>query len=141
MSGELRARREIEVIQELFRLFGDGRLNDTLELMDPEVILREPGDASVVPWAGEFRGHKGVQAFYAGLAAGLSTVDIDPDSLQFMNVDGGRVLTLGTERGTAKGTGQSYVTESAWLWTVVEGRITELSAFHDTAAMSRALGG
>ena len=141
-SGEhASARGAIEVVAELYRRFGEGRLEDTLELMDSEVRLREPGDPAVLPWAGEFRGHDGVRAFYAGLAAGVTSIEIDPNSLRLLEVEGHRVLALGRERGTAAATGRSYVTDSAWLWSVEGGVVTELAAFHDTAAMEAALGG
>lgn len=128
-----------DVIDQLYRLFGEGRLDETLALMDPEVRLQEPGDRSVLPWAGEFVGHSGVIEFYASLGRGLSTIEIDGASLRLLGIGDDQVLTLGTERGTSAETGRTYVSRSAWLWTVQEGRITELQAFHDTAAMLAAM--
>lgn len=129
----------VRTVAELYRLFGEGHLEETFALMHPEVTLTEPGDPDVLPWAGEFRGHEGVRRFYEGLAEGLAEIQIDPDSLWLGRLDSGRVLATGTERGTAAGTGRSYETRSAWIWTVEGGLIRSLTAFHDTAAMTEAL--
>lgn len=139
MSREHRGDMQVEVVETLYRLFGEGRVEDTFELMDPGVILNEPGDPELLPWAGEFRGLDGLRRFYEGLGSGLSSIEIDPDSLQLLPVGEDKVLAMGTERGTAAATGRAYVTKSAWIWTVRHGRIHGLQAFHDTAAMERAL--
>ncbi len=128
-----------DVVAELYRLFSAGRLEETFKLMDPDVVLIEPGDPDIIPWAGEFRGHDGLRRFYDGLGEGLSHIEIDPDSLRLIPIGGNRVLALGTERGTAARTGRQYETRSAWIWTVRQGRISHLIAFHDTAAMAAAM--
>lgn len=56
---------------------------------------------------------------------------------RFLDVESGRVLALGTERGVSAATGRPYATSSAWLWNVHASRATEMLAFHDTAAMAR----
>ena len=127
------------VVARLFRLFGQGRLEETFELMHADVELNEPGDPSRLPWAGQFRGHEGLQRFYDGLATGLARVEIDPDSLRLTRLDDERVLALGTERGISAETGKAYASHSAWIWTVRDGLISHLVAFHDTAAMQDAM--
>lgn len=129
----------LDVIAILYELFGQGRLDETFDLMDPEVRLVEPGDPDVVPWAGEFHGHDGLRRFYDGLATGLSSISIDPETLRLEPIGDDRVLALGTERGTSARTGESYITQSAWVWTVRDGRVAQLRAYHDTEAMTRAL--
>ena len=106
--------------------------------MHADVILDEPGDPDVLPWAGTFHGHEGLRRFYDRLGAGLREIEIDPESLELIPVGVDQVLALGTERGVFASTGQPYVTKSAWLWTVRDGRIAALRAFHDTAAMVEA---
>jgi len=128
-----------DVVAELYRRFEAGRLAETFELMSPDVLLEEPGDPDVLPWAGRFRGHPGLERFYAALSTGLSSIEIDPDSLELVPLDERRVLALGTERGVAEATGAPYESRSAWVWTVEDGRITHLRAFHDTAAMAAAI--
>ena len=68
-------------------------------------------------------------------------IAIDPASLELYPVAESSVLALGTERGTAAATGGRYETASAWLWTLRDGRIVGMRAFHDTAAMYRAFEG
>lgn len=127
------------VITELYRLFGEGRLDETFALMDPRVRLEEPGDRDVLPWGGEFRGHAGLRTFYDALARGLSHIEIDPDTLEVVDIGDGRVLALATERGTSARTGRGYETRSAWIWRVRDGRVVEMQAFHDTGAMAAAM--
>ncbi len=141
MNTDAKKGSPLEVVGTLYRLFGEGRLDDTFDLMSPDVVLKEPGDPELVPWAGDFVGHEGVRRFYGGLASGLSQIEIDPASLELLPVGTDQVLALGTERGTSSATGKSYETRSAWLWTVKRGRISGLQAFHDTAAMEGAMRG
>jgi ketosteroid isomerase-like protein len=129
----------VRVVADLYRLFGEGRLEETFELIHPEVTLVEPGDPAVVPWAGQVHGHEGVRRFYEGLGGALSEIEIDPESLTLEPMPADRVLATGAERGTVARTGRSYETRSAWIWTVVDGRISGLIAYHDTAAMVEAL--
>ncbi|MGE0553639.1 MAG: nuclear transport factor 2 family protein [Gemmatimonadales bacterium] len=44
----------------------------------------------------------------------------------------------GRERATGAATGKRYESRAAWHWTVHEGRITGLTALHDTAVMQAA---
>ena len=138
MNPESERDPRLDVIARLYRLFAEGRLGETFDLMASDVELDEPGDEALIPWAGQFRGHAGLQRFYDGLAAGLSSIEIDTEALQILPVGRDQVLALGTERGTSAGTGTSYHTRSAWLWTVHDGRITRLVAYHDTGAMEAA---
>lgn len=128
----------LRVVEELYRLFAEGELAQTFDLMHPEVTLLEPGDPECVPWAGVFEGHPGLRAFYDALGSSLNSIEIDADSLKLFPMDAGQVLALGTERGVSSATGKSYETHSAWLWTVEDGLIRHLRAFHDTAAMAAA---
>jgi ketosteroid isomerase-like protein len=139
MIPELHHETPLEIVATLYHLFNEGRLDEKFDLMAPEVVVNEPGDAAHIPWAGEFRGHDGLRRFYDGLAEALSTIEIEPGSLELLPVGNEQVLALGTEGGISAKTGRSYVTRSVWLWTVREGGIGELTAFHDTAAMEAAL--
>lgn len=129
----------VDVVKRLYRLFDEGRLEETFALMASDVVLSEPGDAALLPWAGEFHGHDGLRRFYDGLAAGLSQIAIDVEALRYLEVGEDSVLVLGTERGTGAATGRGYATRSAWLWRVRDSLITQLTAFHDTAAMADAM--
>ena len=129
----------VAIVEDLYRLFGEGRLEETFDLMSEDVRLFEPGDDRIIPWAGEFRGHEGLRCFYRALGDALSEIEIVAESLRFLRVGEERVLALGTERGVVAGTGKAYVTDSAWLWETRDGRITRLAAYHDTAAMAEAL--
>ena len=129
----------VRTVAELYRMFGEGRLEETFALMHPDVTLTEPGDPDVLPWAGHFQGHEGLRRFYEGLTGSLSEIEIDPDTLRLGRVDSDQVLATATERGTSARTGRSYETRSAWVWTVEAGLIRSLTAYHDTAAMIEAL--
>lgn len=127
----------VDVVRTLYERFGEGNLDATYALMHDDVQLNEPGDPAVLPWAGTFRGHDGLGRFYAGLGEGLSSIAIDPATLELHNVEGGAVLVLGTERGESK-SGRTYVSHSAWVWETADGKITRMTAYHDTAAMEAA---
>ena len=131
----------VDVVRTLYQLFSNGRLDETFALMAPDVTLSEPGDPALLPWAGRFEGHDGLRRFYEGLGTGLSEIAIDPGSLSVRAVTDEDVLVTGTERGVSRRTSKAYETESAWIWTVQDGHITRLRAFHDTAAMARAMRG
>ena len=81
----------------------------------------------------------GLTRFYEGLGSGLSEIAIDPESLSVRSLGDGDVLATGVERGVSSRTGKSYTTHSAWVWTVRDGVVTHMRAFHDTAAMHVAM--
>jgi ketosteroid isomerase-like protein len=129
----------IEVVRTLYDLFSSGRLDETYAIMASDVVLFEPGDPGLLPWAGRFEGHEGLRRFYGGLAEGLTEIAIDPTSLSIQRISDTEVLATGIERATARRTSKTYETHSAWVWTVQNGRVTHLRAYHDTAAMALAL--
>lgn len=127
----------VDVVRTLYERFGEGDLEATFPLMHDDVELNEPGDPSVLPWAGTFIGHDGLRRFYGSLADGLSSIAIDPASLQLYLIGDDAVLVLGTERGESK-SGGTYVSHSAWVWQTSVGKISRMTAYHDTAAMAAA---
>lgn len=121
----------ISVISQLFQFFAEGKIDELMNLFDENVVQFEPGPRSLLPWAGTFQGHEGMQEFLQSLGS-LEHQEID---IHEMIPVGDRVIVRGQEIGRFRSTGKTYVTESVWFWTVRNGKIVAMTAYHDTFAM------
>ena len=126
----------LAVVQAAYAAFGRGDIAGLLEYISPEVEWDNPGPSSI-PWAGSFRGHDGVQRFFAGLAA---TVDFESFAPTAFLAEGDRVVVLGSERARVKRNGVVVALHWAHAFTVANEKITQFREYTDSAAVAAALG-
>lgn len=126
----------IAVMQELFRLFSEGQAERTFDMVSDDFEMFEPGPKGILPWGGTYNGRDGFIAFNQALKESLSEIRID--NVAFEDIGEGRVLMRGLETGVSAATGRSYVTDSVWIWTVRDGKVAAMRAWHDTHAMAEA---
>lgn len=130
------ARTPIETVEEMYRLFSAGDMEATFALVADDYSMFEPGPQDILPWAGHFEGREGFQNFNAKLTDSISTISIS--NTKFENIGKGRVMVTGVETATSSSTGKNYRSESLWIWTVQNGKIISMRAYHDTEAMASA---
>lgn len=126
----------LAVVQSAYAAFGRGDLPALLDCLSADVQWDHAGP-SVIPWAGSFQGHQGVQQFFAGIAA---TVDIEAFAPAAFVADGDRVVVLGSEQVRVKRNGMVYHTPWAHAFTLANGKITSFREYTDTAGIAAAVG-
>lgn len=131
-----RQQENVEVVQQAYAAIGEGDLPGLLGVMTDDVEIRFPGP-SEIPFAGTYRGHEGVGQFAKALVD-----NIDWDARQFelraLIAQDDQVVVLGSERLTARPTGNSWETDWAMAWTVRDGKVALLHEFHDTGTIAEA---
>ena len=125
-----------ECVRELYELFSRGNIDATIELVDADFRMFEPGPEAILPWAGRFEGRDGFVEFNRKLADSVSAISIA--DLDFADIGNGSVLVTGVEDGTSATTGRSYRSSSLWIWEVRRRKIVSMVAYHDTYAMAAA---
>lgn len=102
--------------------------------LDPAITLEYPGKAPI-PFAGKWRGYRGVADFMSSFHQEVETLSMDVTGIEGVGED---VFVRGVTHARARRTGRSYV--SAWLlvWTVKEQRIARMTEYHDTQAIAGA---
>ena len=127
----------VRVIREVYAAFGAGDVPRLLGFVDPEVVWEEP-ETPGVPWAGTRRGLKGVESFFADVAAVAEVETFEPWELL---AEGDRVVVLGFERHRILATGRIFETHWAHAFTLRDGRIVHFREYADTAAAAAAFRG
>lgn len=124
----------MQLVRGFYEAIGNRDLERAMGLMSTDVEIHFPGPA-VIPFAGTFRGHAGVEQFFGSLLASSDQVSFD---VRDIIADGDRAVALGHEELTAKSTNRSWETDWAMLWQVDGERIARLQEFHETAAIATA---
>lgn len=123
----------IQLISGAYDAFGRGDMAAVLDLLADV----EWTEAAGMPYGGTFRGGQAVLGnVFAPLAADVRNFAARPDEL--LEVDGNRVLAIGTYRGDAANGPLSV--RFAHLWSVMDGRIVRFEQFADSHTFRQAVG-
>lgn len=123
----------VDVIKQLYRAFSEGDLDTVRGLLDPHVEWIE---SEGIPYGGVFYG---IEAVFNGVFAKIGaewdefTACVD----QFIDA-GDIVVTLGSDRGTYKATGQKMKAPTASIWTLKNGKVVKFRQYIDTLAVVNA---
>lgn len=121
-------------VQRLYAAFGQGDLPAILETLDPEVDWKYHGP-SAIPFAGHFHGRAEMAGFFQRVA---ESTEIHAFDFKEFVERGDTVIVYGSERCTARHTGQSWQCDWVHIWTVAGGRVVRLREFYDTYDKTRA---
>ena len=123
----------LDVVASVYAAFERRDVEGLLGIFDEDVRISQ---SRALPWGGEYRGHAGAIEFFGTLTSLIETqVEVD----RFV-VAGDSVVEVGRTRGRAIGSGTEFSIDEVHVWTVREGRVTEMRAYVDDAAMLAALG-
>jgi ketosteroid isomerase-like protein len=107
------------------------------ELFAEKIDWFVPGDPALTPWAGTRSNKSDVpdyfHALWAALEPGKSVV-----SVEAVVTDGDEAVIFATFDHVAAPTGRPFHTDVAMRLTIMEGRITRMHLFEDTAAVATA---
>ncbi len=120
----------VDVIKHLYQAFAAGDLDSVFALLDPCVEWIE---SDGIPYGGVFQGHEAVlNGVFAKIAAEWDGFTANVD--QFIDA-GDIVVTLGTDSGTFKATGQKMRASTASIWTLKHGKVVRFRQYIDTLAV------
>jgi uncharacterized protein len=125
-------RSNVEVVQDIYTAFGAGDLPGILAVQSDEVVWTFPG-APDVPYAGEYHGKEGVEAFFQRL---LSVAAFDSFSVDGIVADGNSVVVFGQETVRCLKTNKSAKNEWVMHWKLTDGVVHQMNSYEDTAALA-----
>ena len=124
----------LRTVQEVFAAFGSGNLPAMLALMSEDIEWQVKGP-SVVPYAGERRGHAGVNDFFTQLGG---AVEFSRFETQEFIAQGEQVVVLGSETARVRSTGRSFDNDWAIVFTFDAAKIARVRIYEDTHALAEA---
>lgn len=123
----------IQTVQQLYSAFAEGDASRMEELLSDT----QWNEAAGMPYGGTYRGFAEVAANVFGpITSDVQGFSAKPDEIIPAGDD--RVLALGTYRGT--GSGGEVAVPFAHLWTVRDGRVTNVVQYADTHLFRQAIG-
>jgi ketosteroid isomerase-like protein len=125
-----------DTVTRLGKAFGSGNLEEALACLTEDVVWELPAPPEL-PYGGRYEGHAGYTDWYHRVKDTLrfKKVDVQPPVGQ-----GGTVVLLGHEFGTAKPTGQEYQYTWAQVYSFADdGRISAMLQYFNPADILRAL--
>ena len=124
----------IELVKNGYEKFGSGDIEGLLSLFTDDIDWSTP-HVENAPFSGNRLGLKEVGDFFKLLDALEEISYFEPT--EFI-AQGDRVVVLGRSKATVKATGRSYETDWVHIFTVRDGKITNMHEFFDNAAATRA---
>jgi ketosteroid isomerase-like protein len=125
----------VDRVRSIISAINRGDVHDVCEAVDPRVIWRGADD---LPWGGTYRGHAGVAAYFARQADAVEDVRFEPYDV----LDAGDcVVTVCSVSGRASGTGRTWSTAAAYVWTFRDGDLVGMHSYADSSAIVEALDG
>ncbi|TBU90052.1 hypothetical protein DNJ95_18460 [Stutzerimonas kirkiae] len=123
------------------RLFSGAPPSDDAELaafvsryIDPDASLSYPGSAPI-PFARTWHGHAGFSEFLATFNREVETLRLEVSQI---GGAGDEVFIRGFTEGRVRATGKVYGSPWLLVWTLRDGRVTQMLEYHDTQAIAHA---
>ena len=126
----------VEVVRELYEHWARGQYGPP-SLFDPEVVLGRYGSA-LGTLEGEWRGFEAIGSALREYLMAWEEIRNTPE--RFINLDGDRVLVLDVQTGRGKNSGVTVERETAWIFTLRDGRIVRLEGYWERAEGLKAAG-
>ena len=135
--NDMNEQQNIERIKESFERFGTGDVKGLVDHFTDDAELVFAG-GSGVPWSGTYRGHAGVEQWLSRVERAVDYEAFEP--LEYV-AQRDKVVVLGREAWTAKGTTRRCEQHWCVVFTMQSGKIARARSFEDTAAVSAAIRG
>jgi ketosteroid isomerase-like protein len=127
---------DINIVKQLYDAFGRSDISSVLDMFADDAVAHGPAPAGVLPWGGVHNGRGGVAELLKALGESLEDEQFE---LREFIAQGNKVVVPGYAKGHAKPTGRPYEIEFVHLWSVRDGKISELRVYNNTAALVEAL--
>lgn len=127
-----------DVVERFFTAIAGGDVDAALMLLADDVTWFVPGDRSLVPWVGQWRGKDEMRVFFGIIA---TVAEPRAFALRKLLADEGDVVVLGRFAYYYPGSGRLYDDEFAMHFTVTDGRISSYRIHEDSFALANAYTG
>lgn len=128
------ARKNIKVVQALYQAFGNGSIDDFLNVLTDDVVLEMP-KLPDVPIKDRYKGKKGVLQFLKDREPAIRYDKFQP---QEFIAQGDLVVVLGETRGKALTTGKRFRHQWAQVYRFREGKIAGIQEYLNAAEINTA---
>lgn len=110
-----------------------------IEQISDDAEFHAPGDPTILPWAGTFRGPSGVRRQSELLGAHVKYEQFGPHEY-YLSEDGREVAVRSATRVRALATDRVFESSFLRVFSLDEGRITGVRTWYDTLAYALAIG-
>jgi ketosteroid isomerase-like protein len=123
--GEALIRQNIEAIKQAYAAAGQGNLEGMLDIIDPEIVLRDRPES---PDPRTYHGHTGVRQALESSEESFESFELQPE--EFI-AEGNYVIVVLKMRGTGRGSGVPVEERIAHQWKVHDGKVVALQVYSD----------
>jgi ketosteroid isomerase-like protein len=124
-SGEALIRQNVEAIKRAYGAAGERNLDSMLEIIDPEVVVRDRPES---PDPRTYHGHAGVQQALEASDESFAEFGFDPE--EFI-AEGDYVIVVLLMRGTGRGSGVTVEERIAHQWKIRDGKAVAMQVYSD----------
>lgn len=114
----------LKVVRAMYKAFAVRDVEGVIRHIDPECEFYPAGTALLTGRADPYRGHDGIRAYFADVAAGWEELTIEPTNFRAV---ADSVVVVGRVRGRSA-TAEAD-TEVTWAWTLRDGRVVDGRVF------------
>ena len=124
-QSEALVRQNLDAIKDAYLAVGKGALDEFLDIVDPEIVLRDRPES---PDPRTYHGHAGVHEALHSSDETFEGFELEPQD--FIPV-GEYVVVVLTMRGTGRGSGITVEERIAHQWRVRDGKVVSLQVYSD----------
>ena len=135
MIQNFRSMDNVQIIQQVYKYFGEGNVAAVLSFFDKDVEWVRPGEPDI-PFSGTFKGIDGMGKFLSLVAKSVRIKEYYPK--QFLSNDDDTVVVIGEDTAEAISTGKSYTTHWVQTFVLRDEKIIYGRAFIDTLQVAKA---
>ena len=130
--------RNTQLVKDAYAAFQKGDIRTILDMLDENVEWHGViGTEGVLPQAGRRRGRAAVAEFFRQVAESTTFETFEPR--EFI-AQGDQVCVVGSYKGKANTTGETYATDWVMIFQVRDGRLASFREFTDSAQLVRVYG-
>lgn len=118
-----------QMVQTIFRYFGEGNVPAILELLTDDTKWTSPGPNDILPHARVYNGKKEVAEFFKLMNENKEFSKFEPR--EFI-AEGDKVVCLGSDEAKSKKTGKPHSSEWAMVFYFRDGKIYKYREYKDT---------
>jgi ketosteroid isomerase-like protein len=130
-NAEELLQQNVDAIRQGYEAVGDGNVELLLDIVDPDVVLRDRPES---PDPRTYRGHEGIREALHSSEESFEGFALHP---QEFVAAGDYVIVVLTMRGTGRGSGVTVEDRIAHQWQVRDGRAVALQVYSDPEAAIR----